>query len=151
MPMLTGRTWIVWWQTSQASRTNRLCETTWQLSPLLLRMYRRARLATVLLPLAGLALLVMRPALGEGEGGTVVQNVLAYASCWVLGMAHREGDLARLRAPLVLGVAAACVAGSLGWAIAHRVCVHEWTRTEPAGEPMPIDAARFRQGAADRN
>ncbi len=36
------------------------------------------------------------------------------------------------------------------WAIAHRVCVHEWTRTEPAGEPMPIDAARFRQGQEDR-
>jgi peptidoglycan/LPS O-acetylase OafA/YrhL len=90
------------------------------LSPLLLRMYRRARLATVLLPLAGLALLVTHPALGEGEVGTVVQNVLAYASCWVLGMAHREGDLTRLRTPLVLGAAAACVAGSLGWAIAHR-------------------------------
>lgn len=36
------------------------------------------------------------------------------------------------------------------WAIAHRVCVHEWTRTEPAGDAMPIDAARFRQGSADR-
>lgn len=36
------------------------------------------------------------------------------------------------------------------WAIAHRVCVHEWTRTEPAGEPMPAEAGRFRQGADDR-
>jgi hypothetical protein len=36
------------------------------------------------------------------------------------------------------------------WAIAHRVCVHEWTRTEPLGDTMPIDAAKFRQGAADR-
>jgi peptidoglycan/LPS O-acetylase OafA/YrhL len=85
------------------------------LSPLLLRLYRQARLATVLAPLAGLALVVAHP-----MGGTVVQNVLAYASCWVLGMAHREGDLARLRAPLVLGLAAACVAGSLGWAFTHR-------------------------------
>lgn len=84
------------------------------LSPVLLSLYRRARLATVLAPLAGLALLVAHP-----MGGTVLQNVLAYASCWVLGMAHREGDLARLRAPLVLGVAGACVAGSLGWAVAH--------------------------------
>ena len=84
------------------------------LSPVLLLMYRRAKLATVLLPLAGLALLVVHPV-----GGTVLQNVLAYGSCWVLGMAHREGDLARLRAPLVLGLAAACVGGSLGWAFAH--------------------------------
>jgi hypothetical protein len=36
------------------------------------------------------------------------------------------------------------------WAISHRVCVHEWTRSEPLGEPMPIDAQLFRQGAADR-
>jgi peptidoglycan/LPS O-acetylase OafA/YrhL len=85
------------------------------LSPLLLRLYRQARLATVLAPLAGLTLTVMHP-----MGGTVVQNILAYASCWVLGMAHREGDLARLRAPLVLGLAGACVAGSLGWALTHR-------------------------------
>jgi peptidoglycan/LPS O-acetylase OafA/YrhL len=85
------------------------------LSPVLLFLYRRARLATVLLPLAGLALLVAHP-----MGGTVVQNVFAYASCWVLGMAHREGDLARLRPPLVLGLAAACVGGSLGWAFAHQ-------------------------------
>lgn len=85
------------------------------LSPALLFLYRRARLATVLLPLAGLALVVAHP-----MGGTVVQNVLAYASCWVLGMAHREGDLARLRVPLVLAVAGACVAGSLAWAFTHK-------------------------------
>ena len=36
------------------------------------------------------------------------------------------------------------------WAISHRVCVHEWTRSEPLGETMAIDAQRFRQGAADR-
>ena len=36
------------------------------------------------------------------------------------------------------------------WAIAHRVCVHEWTRSEPLGAPMPIEAHRFRQGREDR-
>jgi hypothetical protein len=36
------------------------------------------------------------------------------------------------------------------WRIADRVCVHEWTRTDPVTAPMPIDAARFRQGSADR-
>ena len=36
------------------------------------------------------------------------------------------------------------------WAIAHRVCVHEWTRTEPLGAAMPIEAHRFRQGGDDR-
>ena len=36
------------------------------------------------------------------------------------------------------------------WAISHRVCVHEWTSSQPLGAAMPIDAARFRPGAADR-
>jgi ketosteroid isomerase-like protein len=36
------------------------------------------------------------------------------------------------------------------WAIAHRVCVHEWTRTEPLGTTMPIEAQLFRQGHEDR-
>jgi hypothetical protein len=36
------------------------------------------------------------------------------------------------------------------WAITHRICVHEWTRSEPMGPAMPIDAQRFRQGSADR-
>jgi hypothetical protein len=32
------------------------------------------------------------------------------------------------------------------WAIVHRTCVHEWTRTEPLGDAMPIEA---RGGEAD--
>lgn len=36
------------------------------------------------------------------------------------------------------------------WAITHRVCVHEWTQTQPLGPAMPIDAHLFRQGHEDR-
>jgi DUF971 family protein len=36
------------------------------------------------------------------------------------------------------------------WAIVHRICVHEWTRTEPLGDAMPIEAQLFRQGREDR-
>jgi SnoaL-like domain len=36
------------------------------------------------------------------------------------------------------------------WGIAHRVVVHEWTRRQPLGEPMPLDTGRFRQGSEDR-
>jgi hypothetical protein len=51
--------------------------------------------------------------------GTVIQNVLAYGSCWILGFAHREGDLRKLKPATVLGLAAACVGGGLAWAITH--------------------------------
>ncbi|MFC7533253.1 acyltransferase [Actinoplanes sp. GCM10030250] len=94
------------------------------LSPLLLAFYRRAHLVTVLLPLLGLVALSVFPGASGGTVGWVAQNVLAYASCWVLGMAHREGDLARMRPAVVLGLGAACVAGALTWAYTHPVENH---------------------------
>jgi hypothetical protein len=89
------------------------------LSPLLLRLYRRWNLPTVLLPLVGLLLLTAYPDTFGTTAGWVVQNVLAFGSCWILGFAHREGDLAKLRPAVVLGLAATCVAGALGWAYLH--------------------------------
>ncbi|MEV6304208.1 acyltransferase [Actinoplanes sp. NPDC051861] len=93
------------------------------LSPLLLALYRRAHLATVLAPLAGLVALSMFP-VAAGGAGWVAQNVLAYASCWVLGMAHREGHLKALRPAVVLGLGAACVTGALAWAWTHPIENH---------------------------
>jgi peptidoglycan/LPS O-acetylase OafA/YrhL len=89
------------------------------LSPVLLRLYRRWNLPTVLLPLVALMLSVAYPNTFGDRVTWVLQNVLAFGSCWVLGMAHREGDLARLRARLVYPIAAACVAGALLWTWTH--------------------------------
>jgi peptidoglycan/LPS O-acetylase OafA/YrhL len=89
------------------------------LSPVLLMLYRRWNLPTILLPLFGLMLLVAYPNTFGEQVGWVVQNVLAFGTCWVLGFAHREGDLARLRPAVVLGLAVACVGGGLGWAVTH--------------------------------
>jgi hypothetical protein len=90
------------------------------LSPLLLKLYRRWSLATLLAPLAGLAVLMAFFApFSATATGRVVQDVLAYGSCWVLGFAHREGHLARLRAWFVLVVGAVCAGGGLAWAFTH--------------------------------
>jgi peptidoglycan/LPS O-acetylase OafA/YrhL len=94
------------------------------LSPVLLKLYRRWNLPTVLLPLFGLLLFAAYPNTFGETAGVVVQNVLAFGSCWVLGFAHREGDLAKLRPALVLGLAAACVGGGLGWAWLHQADGH---------------------------
>ena len=88
-------------------------------SPALLKLYRRWNLPTVLMPLVGLMLLMAYPNTFGDRAGWVIQNVLAYGSCWVLGFAHRQGDLARLKPATVLSIAAACVAGGLGWAFTH--------------------------------
>jgi hypothetical protein len=64
-------------------------------------------------------LLVAYPnTLGESQTW-VLQNILAFGSCWVLGMAHREGDLARLNGKTIYGIALACVAGALLWTWTH--------------------------------
>jgi peptidoglycan/LPS O-acetylase OafA/YrhL len=89
------------------------------LSPLLLKLYRRARLATILLPLALLGVFVIHPEVFGPQAGEVVQNVLMFAACWVLGFAHREGDLRRVRAAVLLPLAVAAVGGTLLWAFEH--------------------------------
>jgi hypothetical protein len=89
------------------------------LSPLLLKLYRRWNLPTVLMPLFGLALLLAYDNPFGDTAGPVVQNLLAYGACWVLGMAHREGDLAKLRPALVLGLGTVSVGGGLAWAFTH--------------------------------
>src|SRR3954469_12871295 len=61
------------------------------LSPVLLKLYRRWKLATVLLPLLALMVFMIHPTMVGDSAGWVVQNVLGFGSCWVLGMAHREG------------------------------------------------------------
>jgi peptidoglycan/LPS O-acetylase OafA/YrhL len=89
------------------------------LSPVLLKLYRRWNLPTVLLPLFGLMLFMAYPDRFGEAAGTVIQNVLAYGTCWILGFAHREGDLQKLKPATVLGLAVACVGGGLAWAITH--------------------------------
>jgi peptidoglycan/LPS O-acetylase OafA/YrhL len=85
------------------------------LSPLLLACYRRHRLLTVTVPLLALTALHTYP-LGTGNGAVrIAGDVLTFLPCWLLGFAHRDQDLRRLRVPLVAVVALACVVPSLGW------------------------------------
>ncbi|MFI5934533.1 acyltransferase [Actinoplanes sp. NPDC051494] len=89
------------------------------LSPLLLRLYRRQRLLSIAVPLVALALLHTMPLATGNNAVRTVGEVLTYLPCWLLGFAHRDGDLRKLR-PLWIGaLAAACVAVSLGWLLSH--------------------------------
>lgn len=89
------------------------------LSPLLLRMYKRARLATVAGPFVLLAVWDNLP-IPFGEGLTsAVTDVLTFAACWVVGFAHRAGDLRRVRLSVLLGVALVAVGTGLAWVLAY--------------------------------
>ena len=89
------------------------------LSPAALWLYRRARLVTVVLPLAALAALEALPWFLSNAAGSVVTDLLTFAACWVLGFAHRDGDLQRVPMLVILVVSAACTTAGIVWTVTH--------------------------------
>ncbi|GAA2632614.1 acyltransferase family protein [Paractinoplanes durhamensis] len=89
------------------------------LSPIMLWMYRRARLVTILLPIAAMAALTVWPIWPADAIEEVVTDVLVFAACWIIGFAHRDGTLRRIPAMVVIPIAAACVGGGLYWSHTH--------------------------------
>ncbi|MFI5495960.1 acyltransferase [Actinoplanes sp. NPDC051859] len=89
------------------------------LSPVLLRLYRRQRVLTILLPLIVLAALHSEKIADGNNAVQTVGYVLTFLPCWLLGFAHRDGDLRKLRPAVVAGVAVGCAALGLGWVVEH--------------------------------
>lgn len=89
------------------------------LSPALWWLYRRARLATIMLPLLALAARPSLPFTFGDAAESVMTDVLTFGSCWMLGFAHRTGDLRRVPRMVLAVIAAAGVAAGAGWAILH--------------------------------
>jgi hypothetical protein len=89
------------------------------LSPLAIRAYRRWPLPTVLTPLAALIVIALGGLTLDSGLGAVALNLATYGSCWLIGFAHRDGRLAEVPLPVLIGVAAvAMIAGGL-WAFTH--------------------------------
>jgi hypothetical protein len=89
------------------------------LSPVLLACYRRARVVTVIAPLALLSALDHVPWPFGDRAESVATDVLTFAACWILGFAHRDGDLRRVPAPLIWLLALAGTSGALWWVWTH--------------------------------
>jgi peptidoglycan/LPS O-acetylase OafA/YrhL len=90
------------------------------LSPLLLKIFRRAPIPVLLLSLVPVLVLQYGLHLPDGRLGSALTDLAVYLFCWLVGFAHREGVLQRLKpAAVVLASAAALAYG--GWyALAHR-------------------------------
>jgi peptidoglycan-N-acetylglucosamine deacetylase len=89
------------------------------LSPLAWRAYRRFPLPTVLLPLVVLVLTQLGPVDVGGPAGDVVVNVTTFGACWLVGFAHRAGQLARINTAVVVALAGCCAVVGAAWAVTH--------------------------------
>ncbi|MFC9057434.1 acyltransferase [Streptomyces sp. NPDC057074] len=90
------------------------------LSPLLLRVFRRAPVLVLVLSLAPVVALQYGRQAPENRFGSALTDLATYLFCWILGFALQEGVLERLRpAPVVL---AACAASAYGawFALTHQ-------------------------------
>jgi cellulose synthase/poly-beta-1,6-N-acetylglucosamine synthase-like glycosyltransferase/peptidoglycan/xylan/chitin deacetylase (PgdA/CDA1 family)/peptidoglycan/LPS O-acetylase OafA/YrhL len=94
------------------------------LSPVLLMAFRRRPVVTVLAPLVFVALdtLAGSPVGDSGSVGQGIVDFCTFGACWILGFAHRDGMLRRMRPAVLIGLFVAAV-GLGGW----------WT----AGHPLP--------------
>ncbi len=85
-------------------------------SPLLLWAFRRVPWATLLAPLALTAVLGTGLVTIPGGGrGNAISDFTVYGGCWVLGFAHHEGVLRRVRY-LAISCSALLMAFGLWWA-----------------------------------
>ncbi|WP_281248326.1 acyltransferase family protein [Cryptosporangium aurantiacum] len=85
------------------------------LSPLLLKVFRKAPWLVLLSPFAllGLAELGILPM--EDWWGSTLNDVLVYLGCWLIGFAHAEGIIKRLPLPALFAIGGVTIAAALGW------------------------------------
>jgi hypothetical protein len=89
-------------------------------SPALLWLYRRAPWPTLFAPLALTAVFGTGLAPVPGETGEVVKDFCVYGGCWVLGLAHQDGLLARVPRYVSVSGASFLMAAALWWASGHQ-------------------------------
>lgn len=90
------------------------------LSPLLLRVFRLSPLVVLALSLVPVVLLTYGWQPPEGRLGSALTDLATFLFCWLLGFAHHDGVLARLR-PLAVVLPSLAALAHGGWyALAHR-------------------------------
>ncbi|MEV6815868.1 acyltransferase, partial [Micromonospora sp. NPDC051296] len=90
------------------------------LSPVLLALYRRWPLPTVLLPLSVVVTLqIAAPSLGRAVVDSVAVDVATFGACWLVGFAHRDGHLRRIGWATLVPLAGLCMAAAAAWVWTH--------------------------------
>lgn len=90
------------------------------LSPLLLRVFRLAPVPVLLLSLAPAVAFQFLWQPPENRFGTGLLDLATYLFCWILGFAHRDGVLGRLKPAAVVVLSLAALACGAWYAFTHR-------------------------------
>ncbi|WP_405762638.1 acyltransferase family protein [Streptomyces sp. NBC_01420] len=90
------------------------------LSPVLLRVFRLAPLPVLALSLVPVLVLTGLGGGPDGRLGSALSDGAVFLFCWLLGFAHRDGVLDRMRPGRVLAVAPVLLAAGGWWALNHR-------------------------------
>ncbi|MFG3148324.1 acyltransferase [Streptomyces sp. M41(2017)] len=90
------------------------------LSPLLLRIFRLAPVPVLVLSLAPVLVLTFLREAPDNRFGSALWDLATYLCCWLLGFAHRDGVLRRLRPAAVVVASSAALAYGGWFAFAHR-------------------------------
>lgn len=90
------------------------------LSPLLLRIFRLAPIPVLVLSLAPVLVLNFLRDAPDNRFGSALWDLATYLFCWLLGFAHRDGVLRRLRPAAVVAASLAALAYGGWFAFAHR-------------------------------
>ncbi|CAM5479789.1 acyltransferase family protein [Streptomyces canus] len=84
------------------------------LSPALLKVFRLAPVPVLLLSLAPIVVFQFLWEPPDNRLGSALTDLATFLFCWILGFAHRDGVLERLRAPAVVAASLAAI-GFGGW------------------------------------
>ncbi|MCT7354030.1 acyltransferase [Streptomyces sp. 15-116A] len=90
------------------------------LSPLLLRLFRAAPVPVLVLSLAPIAAFTLAWQPPENRLGSALTDLATFLFCWLLGFAHHDGVLGRLRPLAVVPPALAALACGGWYALAHQ-------------------------------
>ncbi|MFF0081193.1 acyltransferase [Streptomyces canus] len=84
------------------------------LSPALLKVFRPAPVPVLLLSLAPIVVFQFLWEPPDNRLGSALTDLATFLFCWILGFAHRDGVLERLKAPAVVALSLAAI-GFGGW------------------------------------